>query len=622
MSTRRWLAGIGMVAFAATSYGATSAGSRPTASPAELAITSFNTRPTRLESSFGRLNEAAFNSPDDLRVAALAHRGDSNAERRYAAVYGLALTAAAGPSVDALSGLLRSPNLTERNLAAAKLVSIGAKQGLPVLIAQLGPGGDLSYWEETEPLWQLARAVLLDYTDRDFGLRNAKTGFAAERTKKAWRRWWARYGRALRWDPAKQEFITGAVSSIHQQRMVRRTESVPARRSAAAGVGTQVTQSGNVVTLTVPLDVYAPEFVHNQNGVLTPSSMLAQLWKAANEARWNAAFRRLHYRGCTGGIEFRLKVDLRVLPLSLRPGGGDDGRHQVVMADGPYFRSTNRSKSGTDGPTQNGHDGAAFFSSTSTSVWWSGATIATIGHEFAHLMGLGDDYVDSKQTNGTTVSIPLKGREGTYMAESSKPNIDQALVDRLGNLLKNAGRLKCTKPKPKPKAKPKGKPNRWYGTITYVFSQHTVDYTGTLREQHDETTTTVIPKTDQALWYGKLKITDTGPCVGSPGTSTITTTGSGSGKERPTGFVTLDYQAHTYFVQSGSGEIKATKVSQGCPSNEPPSTFDYGLLYDQSQPRRFSPKTTTLSGSYQDNEPDFGKEWTITWSLHRNPAAK
>jgi hypothetical protein len=109
------------------------------------------------------------------------------------------------------------------------------------------------------------------------------------------------------------------------------------------------------------------------------------------------------------------------LPDKYRPGIVDPGNLQNDDDDAPYKQQL-----------------AAFYTETSMSI-------GTFAHESGHLMGLGDDYYE-KHGLGRKAYVCLPGRAGepgvgTLMCNSRTGIIDQALADRLADILNSDGLL-------------------------------------------------------------------------------------------------------------------------------------------------------------------------------------
>jgi hypothetical protein len=432
-------------------------------SAADLAITGFSGRPTRLGVSVARLDEQFLFHRDDLRAAALRQLGDGRADVRYAAVYALALTAAPGPAEDALRGLLTAPEPTNRLLAAAALAGIGGKEALPVLIGELGSGGWVGYSEPPVQGWQLARLALLVYTGQDFGLRGAQTRTAAARSQKAWRRWWASYGSALRWDPnARRYTLAGGASDGSSSG--RRSGSRLASAAAAGGAAgtTSVTASGTTVTITIPIDFFGGPTVHDgANGAITSLDARVALWKLAAERRWNEAFKHMTFtQSCAGGgsrkTHFRLVVDVHVYPQSFLPLDRS-GHHRVLVVDsGPLNGILGETQVHTVGQ----NDYTDPYGHSDDGVWTSAMNSPSAAHEISHLLGLADDYAIHRSGKSYTLETLKRNdqgqvtsgfgpsRAGTLM-DYRDGRIDQQLVDRLGRILAKIGKLpSCKKSKP------------------------------------------------------------------------------------------------------------------------------------------------------------------------------
>lgn len=124
-------------------------------------ITGFNGE----SADFRAMHELAREQPGELRTAALDELGSRQSNVRYAAVYGLAMTAE-GRSLERLRGLLESEDVSERVLAAEALVSRGEAAGLPVLIEALGSEEGLRFRDPPQRAWELARLLLVQYRVR------------------------------------------------------------------------------------------------------------------------------------------------------------------------------------------------------------------------------------------------------------------------------------------------------------------------------------------------------------------------------------------------------------------------------------------------------------------------
>lgn len=165
-------------------------------------ITGFNGE----SADFRAMHELAREQPGELRTAALDELGSRQSNVRYAAVYGLAMTAE-GRSLERLRGLLESEDVSERVLAAEALVSRGEAAGLPVLIEALGSEEGLRFRDPPQRGWELARLLLVQYTGEDFGLiGNGFDGAKAAAALPAWEAWWKKRGAALRFDGAERVY--------------------------------------------------------------------------------------------------------------------------------------------------------------------------------------------------------------------------------------------------------------------------------------------------------------------------------------------------------------------------------------------------------------------------------
>jgi hypothetical protein len=177
-------------------------------SGAEHAVTGFDPSKGHIVVSFRDLDTAALSDASGLRRAALKHLRDSAAGPHYAAVYGLALTATPKEGTTELVAMLTSESVDERLLSAASLVGSGDKRGLPVLVDALDQHEKLSFRDPSEPAFAFARAVLLNLTAGNFGLRAAVDRPAAvAATKPAWLRWWNANKATVHFESRTKRFV-------------------------------------------------------------------------------------------------------------------------------------------------------------------------------------------------------------------------------------------------------------------------------------------------------------------------------------------------------------------------------------------------------------------------------
>jgi len=172
----------------------------------EQAITAFDPSNAAIETSFTKLNVAARNKPDALRRAALAHLNDSNPDVHYAAVYGLALTVTGSQGTKEMAAMLTAASLDDRLLAAGALTGTGDKRGLPILIAALDQGDELSYRDPPEAAFEFARTELLYFTNQTFGMTSSTDLAGTGETKPSWESWWQANQATLHFDPSTGKY--------------------------------------------------------------------------------------------------------------------------------------------------------------------------------------------------------------------------------------------------------------------------------------------------------------------------------------------------------------------------------------------------------------------------------
>jgi hypothetical protein len=180
----------------------------------------------------------------------------------------------------------------------------------------------------------------------------------------------------------------------------------PAHPVVADADATSVSVKGDVVTITVNID--AP-------GV---SKKEAKAWKADAESVWNEAFGRLPYK-C-----FKLQLVVNVTPQSKDFEARPD-RHLIYETNG------------VNGVVLKPHGDTTYPYGHATDGAWGDLPEGGFAHEVGHLIGLGDDYTEVSQS--PRVTMPLPGRAHTLMGDGGP--VDKALVDRLGDVLRKAGKL-------------------------------------------------------------------------------------------------------------------------------------------------------------------------------------
>jgi hypothetical protein len=156
---------------------------------AAAAVDEFDPSPQARPRSLARLSVAAATEPEATREAALEKLGAKDPEVRLGALHALGLTLERGDS-ELLAPFLKSESPEERLLAASAVLSVGAAEGVPVLIDALDDERPLRIRTPSLPAWEQARFALLAFTGEDFGLREAEDLAAAAATKPAWERWW------------------------------------------------------------------------------------------------------------------------------------------------------------------------------------------------------------------------------------------------------------------------------------------------------------------------------------------------------------------------------------------------------------------------------------------------
>jgi hypothetical protein len=171
------------------------------------AITHFDSSPDQLVASFRALDDAALTHPGQTREAAITRLRERDAGVHYAALYALALTVAPGKATTKLESALRSPNLSERLVAARSLLAHGDKRSIPVLIEELRENFAPAFGNPPEAAWQVARFDLIQYLPVHLGLIGRHVDAATTRAAaRRWRAWWTINGDSLRWDSSARVY--------------------------------------------------------------------------------------------------------------------------------------------------------------------------------------------------------------------------------------------------------------------------------------------------------------------------------------------------------------------------------------------------------------------------------
>lgn len=247
-----------------------------------------------------------------------------------------------------------------------------------------------------------------------------------------------------------------------------------------------VSVEGTVVTITVPIDVFGDTRIRDpETGVVGTAG---PYWETGAEQIWNDGLAPFRYLDC---VTFKLDIDIKEFASD---ASGRPDAHSVRFYNDPTLRS----KFWDPGaPTSQADAPTAFMQPLDGE--FGPIDHFTVAHEVGHLLGLGDDYVDVVQPDGTIRSEPLDGRPGTLMAESESANIDQAVVDRIGMLLDDLGKL----------------PECWAGTLTGSWTTTTPQCPGSSFEGKIELMIEATePEKDPVK--GTISIAESVVCLGFP----------------------------------------------------------------------------------------------------------
>lgn len=238
------------------------------------------------------------------------------------------------------------------------------------------------------------------------------------------------------------------------------TGSLSALVSSTAVAQTRVRTEGRTIHVTIPVQFVIqavvmdgemkPNWYGRPSDLMDPVTLetvpldkYMKSWDSlAADASdvWNRAFGKLRYRGC---YELRLETELNFVPIAAEGDSADEkilallkfvkpGFHHIFLNNDlivPGWDGINNPADWTGDPTVDIHAPYLVPQIGSLGIMNS----FEFGHELGHLMGLGDDYRRSLK-DGEVEIRPQPGREGTFMEQASSQNIDQNLVDRVGDL--------------------------------------------------------------------------------------------------------------------------------------------------------------------------------------------
>ncbi|MGQ0803359.1 MAG: hypothetical protein ACT4PI_05790 [Actinomycetota bacterium] len=224
--------------------------------------------------------------------------------------------------------------------------------------------------------------------------------------------------------------------------------------AAPAAAGTTVDPNGNVVTITIPIDVVGAEDKTSPDGTMS----LVDYWEKILNDTWGAAFDTIPYKNC---YRFELKLKLTAQG---RDFDSTKGRHRILVGaptggltfDGTGFdgtEETSRNHATGDGTRSLEHDrdGAIPVDAPPT----------VIAHEFGHLFGLGQDSENGAPKSGHDLDdVMVGGVPGADLTRN--PDIDKKVIDRIGKIIERY--LKDQNKKPLPKCQ------TWKGPINGSIS--------------------------------------------------------------------------------------------------------------------------------------------------------
>ncbi len=95
-----------------------------------------------------------------------------------------------------------------RLMAAVTLITMGDKEGIPVLIDLLESDEQMFLWEPPMPVCAYANEFLVRYTEKDFEYSCAPGQFDVE-ARQQWEAWWNENSERIGWDPDSEKMVVG-----------------------------------------------------------------------------------------------------------------------------------------------------------------------------------------------------------------------------------------------------------------------------------------------------------------------------------------------------------------------------------------------------------------------------
>ncbi len=207
--------------------------------------------------------------------------------------------------------------------------------------------------------------------------------------------------RARYYSPSLQSFVSedplGFAAS--GPNLYAYANSSPTNLVDPAGTISNVSRSGNTITVSASVTIYGPD----------ANTALAQIWQDTINSVWNNSGNNFSYGNCHVKFNVHVTADPSANYWFTANVTGPAQNYVYVVGD-PNFRSTFGSSTflrfSMFGSFSSGTGGSGFGP--------DGYDYAS--HEAGHIFGLGDDYAD---VDG--VSVPLPGHEGHIMASGGSP---------------------------------------------------------------------------------------------------------------------------------------------------------------------------------------------------------